>query len=384
MRDLTRQPAARAATSSSATWRATTWRACTPKWWSADGRSGQASCARSTSAGAGCSPRSSLTFARDPPSASSSRSSLSARGSRTAPAVVEIAARQRTLAERYVKEVLLVRAGEQADPPDHRRRCSTASAHALLDGGEAPGVNGDDDETALPAADGHGPAPPDRTASRSWSPTSRPPARRCSRTAGVAGLPHERGRARSPRSTRCARLRVARGADVGDGAERRAHDRRRTTNERQQPDRRTQVALAIGGLLVSLLLASALVARPAARPPTSAAWRSPRTDLVVVLGEGGCRYVEPLAGRRRSAAPRPSCSATGLQRFVHEDDRALLAGVASSGAPGRDQLPRCANAAGEWRHLEARVDRPARRPAPARRRAERARHRPSACASSTS
>ena len=33
-------------------------------------------------------------------------------------AVVEVAARQRTLAERYVKEVLLVRAGAQADPAD--------------------------------------------------------------------------------------------------------------------------------------------------------------------------------------------------------------------------------------------------------------------------
>ena len=31
-------------------------------------------------------------------------------------AVVEVAARQRTLAERYVKEVLLARAGAQADP----------------------------------------------------------------------------------------------------------------------------------------------------------------------------------------------------------------------------------------------------------------------------
>src|SRR5437764_981536 len=30
--------------------------------------------------------------------------------------VIEVAARQRTLSERYVKEVLLVRAGERADP----------------------------------------------------------------------------------------------------------------------------------------------------------------------------------------------------------------------------------------------------------------------------
>ena len=37
--------------------------------------------------------------------------------------VVELAARQRTLAERYVKELLLVRTGAQADP-ERLRRCS--------------------------------------------------------------------------------------------------------------------------------------------------------------------------------------------------------------------------------------------------------------------
>jgi Type IV pili methyl-accepting chemotaxis transducer N-term len=36
--------------------------------------------------------------------------------SRNQAAVVEVAGRQRTLAQRYVKEVLLVRAGEKADP----------------------------------------------------------------------------------------------------------------------------------------------------------------------------------------------------------------------------------------------------------------------------
>ena len=67
--------------------------------------------------------------------------------------MVEIAGRQRTLAERYVRETMLVKAGEQADP------ATTASllhdsAETLIDGGVAPAVNGDDDETALPTATG--------------------------------------------------------------------------------------------------------------------------------------------------------------------------------------------------------------------------------------
>jgi hypothetical protein len=64
---------------------------------------------------------------------------------------LEVAARQRMLADRYVGELLLVRSGAKADP------ASTAavlrrSADVLLDGGRAPAVNGDDDEEVVPAA----------------------------------------------------------------------------------------------------------------------------------------------------------------------------------------------------------------------------------------
>src|SRR5439155_1246321 len=68
-------------------------------------------------------------------------------------AVVEVAARQRTLAERYVTEVLLARAGAQADP-DYTAAILNRSAQALLAGGTAPAVNGDDDETKLSPASG--------------------------------------------------------------------------------------------------------------------------------------------------------------------------------------------------------------------------------------
>jgi hypothetical protein len=64
--------------------------------------------------------------------------------------VLEIAARQRTLAERYVADVLLRRAGDRTDP-GKTGAILQQSASALLDGGTAPGVDGDDDETSLPA-----------------------------------------------------------------------------------------------------------------------------------------------------------------------------------------------------------------------------------------
>ena len=75
------------------------------------------------------------------------------RRSQNRAAVVEVAARQRTLAERYVKEVLLADAGARADPT-YTAAALTRSAHALLDGGIAPAINGDDDETKLSPASG--------------------------------------------------------------------------------------------------------------------------------------------------------------------------------------------------------------------------------------
>ncbi len=68
-------------------------------------------------------------------------------------AVLEIAARQRTLAERYVQELLLVQSGSVADPR-HTGSILAASARVLLDGGVAPAVEGDDDDVAIgPATD---------------------------------------------------------------------------------------------------------------------------------------------------------------------------------------------------------------------------------------
>lgn len=65
--------------------------------------------------------------------------------------IVGVAGRQRTFAVRYVNDVLIVHAGGHADPAG-TARLLRASAQVLLDGGQAPAANGDDDETALPPA----------------------------------------------------------------------------------------------------------------------------------------------------------------------------------------------------------------------------------------
>src|SRR4051794_26237525 len=70
----------------------------------------------------------------------------SAKRSRNQGAVVEIAARQRTLAERYVNEVLLSRDGARVDP-GNTAAIMKRSARALHKGGVAPDVSGDDDRT---------------------------------------------------------------------------------------------------------------------------------------------------------------------------------------------------------------------------------------------
>jgi hypothetical protein len=68
-------------------------------------------------------------------------------------AVLEVAARQRTLSERYVREVLLAQTGRKADPA-YIGSLLDQSARTLLDGGGASAVNGDDDELRLSAASG--------------------------------------------------------------------------------------------------------------------------------------------------------------------------------------------------------------------------------------
>lgn len=111
-----------------------------------------------------------------------------------------------------------------------------------------------------------------------------------------------------------------------------------------------QVVLGAAGLLVSLLVAWGLVAITRRQTAHFRSLVTSSSDLVVVLGEQGCRYASrslaAMVGRPESELLRD-----GFVGFVHEQDRASLQAAQRTGEPLEMTL-RIRNAAGE-RHVEA-------------------------------
>jgi diguanylate cyclase (GGDEF)-like protein/PAS domain S-box-containing protein len=263
--------------------------------------------------------------------------------------VVEIAARQRTLAERYVTEVLLARRGRSADP-DLTAMLLVRSARALLDGGSAPSVNGDDDETRLPVATG---------------PTLRAQLgqqRRLVRdltAAGTAFLAH-RPVSSAPTSAHerilvsdpVKRLRVlaALTSNVSLNA---ARTIAADADQNITSLITTQVVLGVAGLFTSLLLAWALIGATRRQTAHFRSLVTSSTDLVLVFGDGECRYVSQSVS---SILSRPEAELLnfGFAHLVHPDDRALVQAAYTQGEP-HEILFRMSNKFGEWRYLEAHV-----------------------------
>jgi diguanylate cyclase (GGDEF)-like protein/PAS domain S-box-containing protein len=114
-----------------------------------------------------------------------------------------------------------------------------------------------------------------------------------------------------------------------------------------------QILLGAAGFVISLVLGTVLTR--AARRQT-AHFRSlvaASSDLVLVLGEGGCRYVSravtQMLGRREA-----DFLADGFLQFVHPDDRVLVERAADGGG-SPEIVFRLLNRLGEWRHVEAHV-----------------------------
>jgi diguanylate cyclase (GGDEF)-like protein/PAS domain S-box-containing protein len=271
-----------------------------------------------------------------------------ASGSQHRATVIEVAGRQRTLAERYVQEILLVRESETADPAQ-TAAIMAASAHALLDGGAVPEVLGDDDETRL---------------SRSSDPIERGELGQEARLItdlsaignavlnadDVAGVPltaHEHITTSDP----IERLRIvaALTSNVSLNASRTfaARDDQRISRLVD-----TLVAIGVGGLAVSLLLAWALIAATRRQTEHYRSLVRSSTDLVFVLANG-CRYVS-VSVTAAFGHPESALLGAGYERFVHEDDRVLVDAVQRDGRPPQ-VLFRMRNSHGEWRHLEAHV-----------------------------
>jgi diguanylate cyclase (GGDEF)-like protein/PAS domain S-box-containing protein len=268
--------------------------------------------------------------------------------SRHSATVVEIAGRQRTLAERYVREVMLVHSGAQADPATIARLLHT-SADSIINGGEAARVNGDDDETVLPMATGQARRQlqqarrlvHDLTASGSaW-------------LAGgsVTDVPlsgHEKITATEP--LRRLGILAALTSNVSLNAARTI-----ATSADHGISRLilTQALLGIAGLVAALLLAVALTAATRRQTAHFRSLVTASTDLVLVFGEGGCRYASMSVARMLGRQDAELLEG-GFAEAVHTEDRKLLAATCSLGQPS-EVVFRLRNRLGEWRHVEAHV-----------------------------
>jgi diguanylate cyclase (GGDEF)-like protein/PAS domain S-box-containing protein len=270
-------------------------------------------------------------------------------GSRHNAAIVEVAARQRTLAERYVKAVLLVREGRPSDPY-YTARILTYSAEALLYGGQAPGVNGDDDETTLPPATGR----IERAQLRQEAHLVNDLAAtgtallRHRRVAAIPLTAHEKIAARDP----IQRLEIlsALTSNVSLNAARTIAN---TADHNIRNLITLQVVLGVAGLLTSLLLGWALMHATRRQTAHFRSLVTASTDLVAAFGPTGCTYVSgsvtEMLGR-----PEPEVLGHGFIRFVHADDREALNEACVNGQ-AHQLVFRLQNKFGEWRQLEAHV-----------------------------
>jgi diguanylate cyclase (GGDEF)-like protein/PAS domain S-box-containing protein len=263
--------------------------------------------------------------------------------------VLEVAARQRTLAERYVNEALLAQSGAQADPASIGALLDR-SARALLEGGTAPAVNGDDDETQLAPATGA------RIRAQLVQERSLVRDLRATGAAFVSGRPasgirltaHEDLRLRDP----VARLRVlsALTSNVSLNAARSiaAADDRNIGNLIT-----IQTILGVVGFVASLLLGWALIGATRRQTAHFRSLVTASTDLVLVFGVGGCRYASDSVAQM-VGKPGRELLRDQFDRFVHPDDLALVHAASSHGEP-TELVFRVQNRFGEWRHVEVHV-----------------------------
>jgi len=263
--------------------------------------------------------------------------------------VVEVAARQRTLAERYLNEVLLVRAGEQADPATTATALGE-SARALLDGGTAPAVNGDDDDTAVPAAHGEVLRNQLEQQLKLISDLRNSGEALMSGTAVAAGAAQGGEHIATTDPVRRLRILVALTSAVALNA---ARTIAREADSSVSSLLVAEIALTIGGLLISLMLIAALVTSARRQTAHFRALAQSSTDLVAVVDEHGCRYVSNSLSAK-VGQPEADLLGGGLLGLVHAEDRATFEQVARTAAPTSFSF-RVPDAGGAWRHLDAHV-----------------------------
>jgi len=267
--------------------------------------------------------------------------------SRNRAAVVEIAGRQRTLAERYITQLLLVREGAQASP-QRTGVLLTQSVNALLNGGTAPAVEGDDDAVVLqPETD---PRIRAEIVEQQKLIHDLIATGNAFVSGGQVSSVQETAGEHIATTDQLLRLRVL-SALTSNVSLSSAREIVANTDRNVNDTITLQIALGAVGVVVSLLLAWALVATTRRQTAHFRSLVTSSTDLVLVLAGGNCRYAS-TAVERLTGQPQAQLTGKGIVRVIHEDDLARFQAAQESGNV-KELLFRMRNAAGEWRHLEA-------------------------------
>jgi PAS domain S-box-containing protein len=243
-------------------------------------------------------------------------------------AVLQIAARQRTLAERYAKEVLLAQAGGPSAASSIGHDLAQ-SVDAMLEGGLAPAVAGDDDEARLSPLRGAGLRRqllqerrlirdliatgdavltgrdvPTQLAAHEHFPRTMPPLVRLTALTGL---------------TSNVSLNVAR--SIGESSDRNVSNLISL-----------QRLLAAVGLAVFGLLGWALVTSTRRRSAHFRSLVTSTTDLVLAFTDAHCRYASNSVVRM-IGCPEAAVLGDGIIEFVHPEDRAGLLAALRDGSP---------------------------------------------------
>jgi PAS domain S-box-containing protein len=264
-------------------------------------------------------------------------------------AILQVAARQRTLAERYANSVLLVREGARADPSAIADALKQSAA-ALLHGGPVPAVAGDDDEIRVPAANG-------RVVIRQIKAEQHVihdlVATGEALLAGDSKPPRLNGGEHLARSLSASeRLTVLTGLTSNV-----ALNVARSMAEAEDAQLRSlivqQIVFGGLGLLVFVLLSWVLVRSTKRQSAHFRSLVSSTTDLVLAFTEARCRYVSRSVLQMIGRSEAEVLDA-GFVGFVHPDDRLLLLEALAAGSPSTIAF-RLPGEDGQWRDLEAYV-----------------------------
>jgi len=262
-------------------------------------------------------------------------------------AVLEVAARQRAMAERYVNAVMLERAGQPADPGGVARILAI-SAERLIDGGPAPSVDGDDDGVVLPPANDRGVVLQLLQEQRLVEDLTRTGSAWL-REQSLRMVPLTAGERLSVWSP-VERLRVL--AALTSNVSLNAARAIATDAERQVAKQiALQISLGAGGLLVTLLLAWALITATRRQTAHFRSLVTASTDLVLVFGPEGCRYASASV-TAMVGIPDGELLGDGFVGHVHPEDLAAVRSATLHGEP-RELRFRIMNRFSEWRHLES-------------------------------